>query len=126
MTDEPRTNEVVNLKDKFDRFDDRWAPKIVDRINDLDLKLVKVQGEFVWHSHAGTDEFFLVHRGALTIELRDRTVELRAGECFVVPRGTEHRPRAAQETEVLLLEPVGTINTGDAGGDLTADGDAWI
>jgi mannose-6-phosphate isomerase-like protein (cupin superfamily) len=116
----------VRLAEKFAAFDDRWSPKIVARINDMDLKLVKIQGDFVWHRHEDTDEFFLVHRGRMTIEMREGNVSLNAGECFVVPRGVEHRPRAEAECELLLLEPIGTINTGDAGGDLTALGDPWI
>jgi mannose-6-phosphate isomerase-like protein (cupin superfamily) len=118
--------EAVNLAKKFALFDDRWSPKIAARINDLDLKLVKVEGEFVWHRHAQTDELFLVHRGQLTIELPDRRVNLVPGELFVVPRGVEHRPVANEVCEILLLEPVGTVNTGDAGGDLTAAEDPWI
>ena len=118
--------EAVNLVDKFALFDDRWSPKIAARINDLDLKLVKVEGAFVWHRHAETDELFFVHRGHLTIELRDRRVDLNPGELFVVPRGREHRPVADEVCEILLLEPIGTVNTGDAGGDLTSVEDPWI
>jgi len=118
--------DVVNLADKFNLFDDRWSPKIAARINNLDLKLVKAEGIFVWHRHAETDEFFLVHRGQLTIELRDRRVVLGPGECFVVPRGVEHRPKADQTCDVVILEPVGTVNTGDAGGDLTSAEDPWV
>lgn len=120
---EPR---VVNLDQKFAAFDDLWSPKIVARINEMELKLAKAEGEFVWHRHDDTDEFFLVHRGRLTIEMRDREVALAAGECFVVPRGIEHRPRADAECEVVLLEPAGTLNTGDASGVLTSAGEPWI
>jgi mannose-6-phosphate isomerase-like protein (cupin superfamily) len=116
----------VRLAEKFAAFDDHWSPKIVARINDMDLKLVKVEGDFVWHRHEDTDEFFLVHRGRMTIEMRDGELSLDAGECFVVPRGVEHRPRAEAECELLLLEPIGTSNTGDAGGDLTAEEEPWI
>jgi mannose-6-phosphate isomerase-like protein (cupin superfamily) len=120
-------DDVVNLDDKFGRFDDRWTPRIVAEINDLHLKAVKVEGEFVWHDHPDTDEFFLVRSGQLTIELRDRApVTLGPGELFVVPRGVEHRPVADGVCEVLLLEPAGVVNTGDAGGDLTAAADQWI
>ena len=111
----------VNLADKLAQFDDHFAPRIVGRLNDYKLAVVKAQGEFVWHSHPETDDFFLVLRGRLTIGLRDRPdVELSAGEMFVVPRGVEHCPRADEEAHVLLIEPSGTINTGDAGGELTA------
>lgn len=102
------------------RFSEHWAPKKIAEINDYDVKLVKVQGEFTWHSHPDTDEFFLVIDGELTIALRDRDIVLGPGELFVVPRGAEHCPRARSQTAVLLLEPRGTVNTGDAGGDMTA------
>lgn len=120
-------DDVVNLNDKFGRFDDRWAPRIVAEINGLHLKAVKVEGEFVWHDHPDTDEFFLVRSGRLTIELRDRpSVRLGPGELFVVPKGVEHRPVADGVCEVLLLEPAGVVNTGDAGGELTAAADEWV
>jgi mannose-6-phosphate isomerase-like protein (cupin superfamily) len=111
----------INLAEKLSTFDGHWKPKIVARINDYDVIVVKVKGEFVWHKHDETDDFFLVLKGRLTIQLRDRDVELREGEIFVVPRGVEHRPRADEEAHLLLIEPVGTPNTGDAGGPLTAE-----
>jgi mannose-6-phosphate isomerase-like protein (cupin superfamily) len=114
-------HEKVNLRQKLDLFDAHWQPKIVGRFNDNDLRVVKVKGEFVWHKHEDTDDFFLVLGGHLTIQLRDRDVELDPGEFFVVPRGVEHRPRADEEAAVLLIEPIGTVNTGDAGGPLTAE-----
>jgi mannose-6-phosphate isomerase-like protein (cupin superfamily) len=114
-------NEKVNLADKLGLFDEHWQPKIVARFNDNDVRLVKVKGEFVSHKHDDTDDFFLVLKGHLTIQLRDRDVELDEGELFVVPCGVEHCPRAEEEAAVLLLEPIGTINTGDAGGALTAE-----
>jgi mannose-6-phosphate isomerase-like protein (cupin superfamily) len=114
-------NEKVKLADKLGLFDEHWQPKIVARFNDNDVRLVKVKGEFVWHKHDDTDDFFLVLKGHLTIQLRDRDVELDEGELFVVPCGVEHCPRAEEEAAVLLLEPIGTINTGDAGGALTAE-----
>jgi len=105
---------VVNLDDKFSRFADHWSPKTIGQINDLHLKAVKAHGEFVWHSHGDTDEFFLVRSGRLQIEMRDRDpVSIGPGEFFIVPRGVEHRPVATMESEVLLLEPAGIINTGD-------------
>lgn len=118
---------VVNLKEKFARFHDLWSPRIVVQVNDLHVKVVKARGEFVWHSHPDTDEFFLVHSGRLTIRLRGREdVTLEAGELFVVPRGTEHCPVAEEGCELILLEPAGVVNTGDApAGSLTAE-DAWI
>jgi mannose-6-phosphate isomerase-like protein (cupin superfamily) len=113
-------NQKVNLASKLALFDEHWQPKIVGRYNDNDIRIVKVQGEFVWHKHDETDDFFLVLHGHLTIQLHDGNVELDAGEFFVVPRGVEHCPRAEEETAVLLIEPTGTVNTGDAGGPLTA------
>jgi mannose-6-phosphate isomerase-like protein (cupin superfamily) len=113
-------NEKVNLAEKLGLFDEHWQLKIVARFNDNDVRLVKVKGEFVWHKHDDTDDFFLVLKGHLTIQLRDRDVELDEGDLFVVPCGVEHCPRAEEEAAVLLLEPIGTINTGDAGGALTA------
>ena len=113
-------DERVDLAEALSRFDEHWSPRIVGRFNDLNLMLVKVQGEFVWHTHAETDDFFLVLSGRLTIQLRDRDVVLEPGQLFVVPRGVEHCPKADEETHVLLIEPRGTRNTGDAGGERTA------
>jgi mannose-6-phosphate isomerase-like protein (cupin superfamily) len=110
----------VNLAEKITRLDKPYRPGIVGYLNDYKLAVVKVKGEFVWHKHDDTDDFFLVLRGRLTIQLRDRDVELSEGELFVVPRGVEHCPKADEEAHVLLIEPRGTLNTGDAGGDLTA------
>ena len=101
-------------------FNEHYSPKIVGYLNDYKLAVVKVLGEFVWHKHDETDDFFLVLRGHLTIQLRDGDVELSEGELFVVPRGVEHCPKAEEEAHVLLIEPEGTLNTGDAGGPLTA------
>jgi mannose-6-phosphate isomerase-like protein (cupin superfamily) len=116
---------VVNLDTKFAKFAEHWSPKIIAQLNDLHVKAVKLRGEFVWHSHADTDELFFVHKGVLTIRLRGRDVMLHAGEIFVVPRGVEHMPVASEECEILLIEPAGTVNTGDAGGERTAQ-EAWI
>lgn len=112
--------DKVNLAEKLAGFDEYFSPKIVGGLNDHKVEVVKAKGEFVWHSHPDTDDFFLVLAGRLTIQLRDRDVELAPGELFVVPRGVEHCPRADEEAHVLLIEPIGTPNTGDAGGELTA------
>src|SRR5919108_6144497 len=112
---------AVNLAEKLALVDERWSPRIVARLNDYDVTVVKVKGEFVWHKHDDTDDFFLVLEGHLTIQLRDRDIELDPGELFVVPRGVEHCPKGDVETHVLLIEPRGTPNTGDAGGELTAE-----
>ncbi|MBN2416005.1 cupin domain-containing protein [bacterium] len=116
----------INLEKKFSAFTDHWEPKIVARMNGYDLKLVKFQGEFVWHRHGDTDEVFFVHKGEMSIFFRDGVVRLRQGELFVVPRGVEHKPAAAGECQVMLIEPAGTVNTGDAGGEMTAAADVWI
>ena len=106
--------DKVNLAEKLASFSDHWAPRIVARYNDNEVRLVKVEGEFIWHSHDDTDELFLVIEGELDIELRDRTVQLQAGELFVVPRGTEHRPISRSgETKLLLLDPRDMPYTGD-------------
>lgn len=114
------TAGVVDLNQKFDQFSDHWSPKLVAGLNDYEVKLVRIKGEFVWHTHEDTDELFLVVDGQLTIQLRDRDVVLGPGQLFVVPRGVEHCPRADDEVKALLLEPTGVVNTGDAGGPLTA------
>ncbi|MFG2720584.1 cupin domain-containing protein [Streptomyces sp. NPDC048416] len=109
----------VNIADKLSQFSDLWSQKKVAVLNDYEVKLAKLKGEFVWHSHEDTDELFLVISGRLTIQLRDADVVLEPGELFVVPRGVEHCPVADEETAILLLEPAGTMNTGDVGGPMT-------
>lgn len=118
--------EAINFRDKLAKFSDHFAPKIIARMNDYDFKLVKTLGEFVWHSHAETDEVFIIIDGELTIEFRDGSVSLKAGEMFVIPRGVEHRPVAQRECQLMLVEPTGTVNTGDAGGELTASDNVWL
>ena len=113
-------DDKINLSEKVRGLEGFWSPGIVGYLNDYKLAVVRVQGEFVWHKHDDTDDFFLVLAGNLTIQLRDRDIQLAAGEMFVVPRGVEHCPKADQEAHVLLIEPRGTANTGDAGGGMTA------
>jgi mannose-6-phosphate isomerase-like protein (cupin superfamily) len=113
-------DDKVNLAEKIALLGELYSPGIVGYMNDYKLVVVKVKGEFVWHKHDDTDDFFLVLRGHLTIQLRDRDIELAEGEMFVIPRGVEHCPKADEEAHVLLIEPRGTVNTGDAGGTLTA------
>ncbi len=103
----------IRLADKLALFSDHWSPKIVSQFNGHDVMIVKVKGEFVWHAHPDTDDFFLVLKGALTIQLRDGDVRLGPGDLYVVPKGVEHRPVAEEETHLLLIEPRGTPNTGD-------------
>ena len=117
---------VVDLKDRLSLFSDHWSPKVVATLNDYEVKVVKVKGEFVWHSHADTDELFLVVQGTLTIRLPDGEVSLGPGQLFVVPRGVEHCPVAAEEASLVLIEPTGVVNTGEAGGDLTAQHDTSL
>ncbi len=117
---------AVNLKEKLALFDEQWSPRVIAEMNEIQFKAAKLQGEFVWHSHAETDEVFMVIEGSMRIEFRDGRVNLSAGEMFVVPKGVEHKPVAEQECQVLLIEPRGVVNTGDAGGELTADSDVWI
>jgi mannose-6-phosphate isomerase-like protein (cupin superfamily) len=114
-------DDRINLAEKLALLSDTYQPAIVGYMNDYKLVVVKVRGEFVWHKHDDTDDFFLVLSGRLTIQLRDRDVVLGPGELFVVPAGVEHCPKADEETHVLLIEPRDTVNTGDAGGDLTVE-----
>ncbi|MGW8764929.1 cupin domain-containing protein [Streptomyces sp. NPDC055815] len=110
---------AVNLADKLSQFSELWSQKKVAVLNDYEVKLAKLEGEFVWHTHEDTDELILVIGGRLTIQFRDGDVVVDPGELFVVPRGVEHRTVADEETAILLLEPAGTMNTGDAGGPMT-------
>lgn len=117
--------EVISLRDKFAQFDEQWRPYNVAALNGQVVKLAKLKGEFVWHHHEAEDELFLVVKGRLKIELRDGDLWLEAGEFAVIPRGVEHRPVAAEECHVLLLEPAGTLNTGNVRSDHTVE-DAWL
>ncbi|MBR0874859.1 cupin domain-containing protein [Bradyrhizobium tropiciagri] len=106
--------DAIDLSQKLSTFFDHWSPRTVAQFNACDVMVVKVEGEFVWHKHDDTDDFFLVLKGVLDIELRDRTVTLREGQMYIVPKGVEHRPVAREEVHLLLIEPTGTPNTGDA------------
>lgn len=117
---------VVDIADKLALFSDHWSPKVIARLNDYEVKLAKLKGEFVWHTHEDTDELFLVIEGLLTIQLRDGDVTLGPGQLFVVPRGVEHCPITDGEVSTLLIEPAGVVNSGDAGGALTADTDTTL
>jgi len=118
--------DPINLKEKLDKFTEHWSPKVIAEMNDYQFKLVKLQGHFTWHDHKDTDEVFLVLEGEMVIDFRDGCVALEAGEMFVVPRGREHKPFAEKECKVLLIEPKGVSNTGDAENEFTAEGDVWI
>lgn len=125
MSQARNADGAVNLTAKLATFSERWSPRVVAQMNDVQFKLVKMQGDFVWHSHEDTDEVFLVVKGEMEIGLRDRDVVLREGEMFVIPRGVEHITRACEECHALIVEPAGVVNTGDAGGELTARDDVW-
>lgn len=117
----------LNFQEKLSKFSEQWSPRIIAQMNDYHFKLVKAQGEFVWHSHAETDEVFIVLKGSLEIYFRDGKVTMNEGEMYVVPKGVEHKPVAEQEVQVLLVEPAGLVNTGDAkDSTLTAPNDIWV
>lgn len=118
--------ERISLADKFARFDDHWRPRIVGRVNDTHVKVARLLGTFDWHAHPDEDEMFLVHRGSLVIRLRDREVRIEEGEFFIVPKGVEHQPVAEEEVELVLIEPVGTVNTGNEESDRTVHDLEWI
>ncbi len=118
--------QAIDLKGKLSKFSEHWSPKIVAQMNDYHVKLAKVQGEFVWHDHPETDELFMVVEGELDILFRDGQVTLKAGDLYVVPRGVEHKPVAAQECHILLFEPEGTVNTGTVQNDRTVTHNDWI
>ena len=119
-------SQPVNFQSKLNLFSKHWSPKVIAEMNDYQFKLVKIQGEFTWHHHLDTDETFIVLEGSMGIEFKERTVHLREGEMFVVPRGEEHKPFAENECKVLLVEPKGVVNTGETGGTLTAENDVWV
>jgi mannose-6-phosphate isomerase-like protein (cupin superfamily) len=118
--------QTINLAQKLSLFAEQWQPKVIAQMNDYQFKLVKIEGEFVWHRHADTDEVFIVIDGEMRIDFRDGTVELKTGEMVVVPKGVEHKPYARDEANILLIEPCGIVNTGDSGGNRTAPNDVWI
>tara|TARA_B100000212_G_scaffold342253_1_gene328468 strand:+ start:2155 stop:2580 length:426 start_codon:yes stop_codon:yes gene_type:complete len=120
------SSKKVNLKEKFSKFSEYWSPKIIAEMNDYQFKVVKIKGEFIWHNHTDTDETFLVIEGEMIIKFKDNKVKLSKGEMYVVPKGVEHKPYAEKECKILIIEPKGVINTGDAGGDLTVDKETWI
>ena len=116
----------INIAEKFEKFSDCWSPKVIAKMNDYQFKLVKIEGEFIWHSHLETDEAFIVIEGELIIELRDGTVDLKKGEMYIVPKGVEHKPVAKNECRIMLIEPKGVTNTGDQTNKLTSENDVWI
>ncbi len=118
--------KALNFDQKLGLLDEHWSPRVIAEMNDYQFKIVKLLGDFVWHDHADTDETFIVLDGRLRIDFRDGQIELNKGEMYVVPKGVEHKPYAENETKLLLIEPRGVLNTGDKGGELTAENDVWI
>ena len=118
--------QPINLHEKLSKFAEHWSPKIVAQMNNYHFKVARVQGEFVWHDHPDTDEVFLVLKGRLEIQFRDGSITLNEGEMYVVPKGLEHKPVAPSECQLLLVEPAGTVNTGDIVDEKTAPSDVWI
>ena len=116
----------INFRQKFGLFGEQWQPKVIAEMNDYQFKVVKLQGDFVWHDHKDSDETFIVMDGDLRIDFRDGAVHVSTGEMFVVPKGVEHKPYAEREVQLLLIEPRGVPNTGHAGGERTAPNDVWI
>ncbi|KGD99286.1 cupin domain-containing protein [Rhizobium sp. YS-1r] len=116
----------VNLAEKLQRIPDLWQPRVVAEMNDCQFKLVRIQGDFIWHDHPETDETFIVLEGDLRIDFRDGSVHIGPGEMFVVPKGVEHKPFAEKEVKMMLVEPRGVLNTGHEGGERTAQNDLWI
>ena len=116
----------INLKEKLSKVSEYWSPRIIAEMNDYQFKLAKIKGEFIWHDHKDTDEVFIVIEGTMSIKLRDGVVDLSEGEMCVVPKGVEHKTYAENECKVMLVEPRGIINTGEAGGKLTATNGVWI
>jgi mannose-6-phosphate isomerase-like protein (cupin superfamily) len=121
-----KTYKPINLAEKLSLFSDQWQPRVVAEMNDYQFKVVKIEGDFLWHDHPDTDETFIVLNGELRIDFEDGAVLLREGEMYVVPKGVRHKPYAAHEVKMMLIEPRGTLNTGEEGGDRTAQNDVWI
>ena len=118
--------KAINIKAKLNLFNEKWSPKVIAEMNDYQFKVVKVKGDFVWHSHKDTDETFIVIDGQLRIDFRDGHVDLTKGEMYVVPKNVEHKPYAENDTELLVIEPRGVLNTGQEVSELTAQNDVWI
>ncbi len=125
MSDQP-PKQAINLEDKFRLLTEHWQPRVIAELNDYQFKIVRLKGEFVWHDHADTDEAFFVLEGTLRIDLPEGSVDIGPGELYIVPRGVRHRPYAAEEVKVMIVEPGGVVNTGDEGGEMTAEADVWL
>ena len=123
---EPKSYQPINFAQKYGLFTEQWQPKVVAELNDYQFKIVRIEGDFVWHQHPDTDEAFIVLEGTLRIDFRDGAVTVKPGEMYVVKKGVEHKPYAAREVKMMLIEPRGVTNTGDAGGERTAANDVWV
>ena len=121
-----KTYQPVRFSEKLSRITELWQPRVVAELNDYQFKVVRIEGDFIWHDHPETDEAFIVFSGQLRIDMRDGAVTIGPGEMFVVPKGVEHKPYAEKEVQLLLVEPRGVLNTGHVGGDRTAQNDVWI
>ena len=116
----------INFLSKFNKFNELWSPKVIAEMNDYQFKLAKIKNDFIWHSHEETDETFIVIKGSMSIEFESETIELNEGEMIVVPKGVKHKPFAEEEAKIMLIEPTGTVNTGEIEDKLTAPNDQWI
>ena len=119
-------SDIINIKSKFNLFSDYWSPKVIAEMNDYQVKLVKLKGEFIWHQHDDTDEVFMVIEGSMSIQLENKTIHLNSGEIFIIKKGVRHKPFSTKECKLLIIEPKGVINTGDSKNSLTAKNDIWI
>lgn len=126
QTVQPKSYKAINFSEKFTLFSEQWSPKVVAELNDYQFKIVRIEGDFIWHDHPETDEAFIVLDGELRIDFRDGLVTIRPGEMYVVPKGVEHKPYAEREVRLMLIEPRGVLNTGHEGGERTAQNDVWI
>jgi mannose-6-phosphate isomerase-like protein (cupin superfamily) len=126
QTVQPKSYKAINFSEKFELFSEQWSPKVVAELNDYQFKIVRIEGDFIWHDHPETDEAFIVLDGELRIDFRDGFVTIRPGEMYVVPKGVEHKPYAEREVRLMLIEPRGVLNTGHEGGERTAQNDVWI
>lgn len=121
-----KLDAAIDIRSKFKKIPGLWSPGIIAQMNDYHFKLARIKGEFTWHSHEDTDEVFIVIEGEMVIEMRDRSITLKEGNLYVVPKGVWHKPAAEEECHIMLVEPAGTVNTGDSGGELTAPAGKWL
>lgn len=126
QTVQSKSYPAINFSEKFTLFSEQWSPKVVAELNDYQFKIVRIEGDFIWHDHPETDEAFIVLDGELRIDFRDGFVTIKPGEMYVVPKGIEHKPYAEKEVRLMLIEPRGVLNTGHEGGERTAQNDVWI